>query len=277
MQESTKGGEVSQVTRSPDSGRVVRRGVKGVRQSAVPIAAVVAGFVIWQIVAQYVVRNSLFLASPWQTVVEIPRMWQDGSLKIDLVVSGQEALYGFVVGSAAGILIGTVSAKSKLGSRILAPYIYGLYATPLLALAPIIILWLGLGMTSKVFVAAMLVVFPVIINTEAGIQNVNAEFRELARSFGAGRFEMFRKIDMPAALPYVLAGLRLAIGRALTGVIVGELFGATHGLGLAIFTAQAQFDTKTLFGATSIFAAAGIAFTYLLVLVERILTPWARD
>lgn len=239
----------------------------------VPVVSVVVGLVVWQLVA-LIVNNGLFLVGPLETAEGIGKMWSQYHLALDLEVSGQEALYGFVIGSIAGVIFGGLMAKSRLAERILAPYVSGFYATPIIALAPIVILWFGLGIWSKVLVVVSLVIFPQIINTHAGISNVSPNLRELARSYGGSAFTVFRRIDMPASLPYVLAGLRLGVGRALIGVIVGELFGARTGLGLAIFNAQQEFNMRVVFAGTALFAIAGIVFTYCLAYIEQRATPW---
>ncbi len=242
---------------------------------AISVVSVIVGIVLWQIIGEYFVGNSLFLATPLQTISGIREMWTSGGLQEDLIVSGQEALYGFLIGSAAGIFIGTIIAKNRAAKRVLTPYISGFYATPIIALAPILILWFGLGIWSKVLVVISLVIFPQIINTEAGIRTTDETLRDVARSYGGSTIQIFRKVELWWALPYILAGLRLGIGRALIGVVVGELFGAKAGLGLAIFNAQSEFNMPQLFAGVAIFAVSGIFFTYLLTVLERALTPWA--
>lgn len=244
---------------------------------AISVLSVAVGVVLWQIIGQFLVGNSLFLATPLQTLREIGSMWSSGSLQKDLLVSGEEFIVGFLLGSAAGIAIGTIIAKNRVAKRILTPYISGFYATPIIALAPILILWFGLGITSKVVVVVSLVIFPQIISTEAGIRTTEETLCDVARSYGASTFQVFEKVEIWWSLPYVLAGLRLGVGRALIGVVVGELFGANAGLGYAINNAQSEFNMPQLFAGVAIFAIAGIVFTYLLTVLERILAPWATN
>lgn len=262
-------------TGQPDASRTLPHGLGG-KPSVILIscASIIAGVVLWQVIGQFVVGNSLFLATPVQTISGINAMWASGSLERDLAVSGQEFLYGFLIGTAIGIAVGAIIAKNRIAKRIFTPYISGFYATPIIALAPIVILWFGLGIWSKVVVVISLVVFPQIINTEVGIRTTDQNLRDVARSFGATPGQAFRKVDMWSSLPAVLAGLRLGVGRALIGVVVGELFGAKAGLGLAIDNAQSEFNMPQLFAGVVIFAIAGIIFTYLVSLVERRLTPW---
>lgn len=249
------------------------------RMSSLTIStlAIVIGIVLWQIIGQFFVGNSLFLATPLQTLNGVREMWDSGALQEDLIVSGEEFIFGFLIGSIAGILIGAFIAKNRVAKRIFTPYISGFYATPIIALAPIVILWFGLGVWSKVVVVISLVIFPQIISTEAGIRTTDETLREVARSYGASSVEVFRKVEMWWSLPYILAGLRLGVGRALIGVVVGELFGAKAGLGFAINNAQAEFNMPELFAGVAIFAVSGIVFTYLLTVLERALTPWVTN
>ncbi|TAN31184.1 MAG: ABC transporter permease [Actinomycetota bacterium] len=244
---------------------------------AISTAAIVVGVVLWQVIGQFLVGNSLFLATPLQTLHGIGSMWSAGTLQKDLLVSGEEFILGFIIGSALGIAIGTIIAKNRVMKRILSPYISGFYATPIIALAPILILWFGLGISSKILVVISLVIFPQIISTEAGIRTTDETLQDVARSYGASTLQVFEKVEIWWSLPYVLAGLRLGVGRALIGVVVGELFGANAGLGFAINNAQSEFNMPQLFAGVAIFAIAGIVFTYLLTVLERVLAPWATN
>lgn len=259
--------------RKPSNGRGMHR------KSSITIStlSIVVGIALWQIIGQFLVGNSLFLATPWQTLSGIRDMWTSGGLREDLLVSGEEFIFGFLIGSAAGIAVGAVIAKNRVSKRILTPYISGFYATPIIALAPILILWFGLGIWSKVVVVISLVIFPQIINTEAGIRTTEETLRDVARSYGGSTIEVFRKVELWWSLPYILAGLRLGVGRALIGVVVGELFGARAGLGFAINNAQSEFNMPELFAGVAIFAVSGIVFTYLLTVLERVLAPWAAN
>ena len=168
-------------------------------------------------------------------------------------------------------------ASSELGKRILQPWISGLYATPTIALAPLFILWLGIGIWSKVVVVIFLVLFPVTINTEAGLRTTSPRLIEMLRSFGATPRQIFFKLSLPSAMPFILAGLKLGIGRGLIGVVVAELFGSRAGLGRLISQSADAFNMPDLFAGVVILAAAGIAMTAGFGWVERVLVPWTRD
>ena len=197
-----------------------------------------------------------------------------GQLWKDVRVSGEEFLVGFLIASVAGILIGLAMSSSKSISAIFQPWVSGFYATPIVALAPLLILWFGVGINSKIAVVISLVIFPVIINTEAGLNATDKELVEAVSVFGATRSEVFRKVSIPSAAPYILTGLRLGIGRGLIGVVVGELFGANAGLGYLINNAAQIFNMPDLFAGLMIFAIAGIALTAGFRKLEHRLIHW---
>lgn len=250
---------------------------QAVRRQLISLGSVVAGLVIWQILGQFVIRNPLFLATPTQTLAAIWHLWATGALQYHMLVSGEEFIIGFTIASAAGIVIGMLMATSERATLILSPWVSGIYATPIIALAPLLILWLGVGIVSKIAVVISLVVFPVIINTDTGIRETDRQLVEAIRSFGASPRQIFTKVSLPAALPFILAGLRLGVGRGLIGVVVGELFGARAGLGFMINEAAQVFNMPELFAGVMILAVAGIALTAAFQKLEGYLVPWKED
>jgi len=235
---------------------------------------VLAGLLLWELVGRFVVKNALFLATPSQTALALAKLWSEGALQHHSWVSTQEFLLGFALAVALGIPIGLITASWRRPAAMLNPWISGLYATPIIALAPLFILWFGIGIWSKVAVVASLVLFPVIINTDAGVRNADRQLIEAVRSFGATKLQLFTKVSLPAALPFILAGLRLGVGRGLIGVVVGELFGARAGLGFMITQAAEVFNMPQLFAGVVVLAAAGIALTAAFQAIERRLVPW---
>lgn len=247
------------------------------RQKLISVASVVGGLLIWELLGRFVVSNSLFLATPLQAMAELARMTASGELQYHVWVSGQEFIYGFLIASIAGIAIGLAMASSRAANAALGPWVAGLYATPIIAIAPLVILWAGIGIWSKVIVVISVVIFPVIINTEAGIRSTDKALVEAIRSFGASRTQLFTKVMLPSALPFILAGLRLGIGRGLIGVVVGELFGARAGVGFVILQSAEVFNMPRLFAGVAVLAAAGIALMALCRAAETKLVPWNRS
>jgi NitT/TauT family transport system permease protein len=230
--------------------------------------------VLWEFVARFVVHDPAFLAPPSIALLRIWEMLLSGTLLIHAGVSGEEFLVGYVLGCGSGILLGAAMAAWRPVDDLLSPWVFALNAAPIVALAPIIILWFGIGVASKVAVVIFLVIFTLSVNTEVGIRSADQHLVTLARSFGATRRQIFFTVSLPWAVPFIVSGLRLAVGRALIGVVVGELFGARAGLGYVITDASQVFDMPTLFAAVIILAGAGIVLTSLLRALERRLAVW---
>jgi len=251
--------------------------VRGFSRAVYTWGSVLGGLALWQLIGDAVVHNSLFLATPIQSFGAMIKLWNNGTLQHDVIVSGEEFVVGFVIASIAGIIIGLFTASFDRVSLVLTPWISGLYATPIIAVAPLLILWFGVGIWSKIAVVISLVIFPMIISTEAGIRHTDAQLIEAARSFGATQQQIFTKVSLPSALPLILAGLRLGVGRGLIGVVVGELAGSRAGIGYLINEASQVFNMPQLFAGVIVLAAAGIFLTAGFERAERILVPWKND
>ena len=247
---------------------------RSVSRAAYTWGSVIVGLTIWQLVGIFVVKNSLFLATPIASIMAIGELWAKGDLQTAMIVSFEEFAIGFAIATVAGIVVGLFTASFESVKLILTPWISGFYASPIIALAPLLILWFGVGIWSKIAVVVSLVIFPMIINTEAGILHTDAGLIEAAKSFGATRMQIFTKVSLPSAAPYILAGLRLGVGRGLIGVVVGELAGARAGLGFLINNASQVFNMPQLFAGVIVLAVAGIALTAFFQRLERILVPW---
>jgi NitT/TauT family transport system permease protein len=241
------------------------------------LISILAGLALWEFLSRVVVANALFLAAPTQIFAAIYNLALTGQLWPHITISAAEFAIGYVIASMLGIVMGFAMASSELGKKVLQPWISGLYATPTIALAPLFILWLGIGIWSKVLVVIFLVLFPVTINTEAGLRTTSARLIEMLRSFGATPRQIFFKLSLPSAMPFILAGLKLGIGRGLIGVVVAELFGSRAGLGRLISQSADAFNMPELFAGVIILAVAGIVMTAGFTWLERVLVPWTRD
>ena len=241
------------------------------------LVSVAAGLALWELLSRFLVANALFLAAPSQIFAAIYQLAKSGELWWHMAVSGIEFLLGYVIASIIGIALGLTMARSDAARKALQPWISGLYATPTIALAPLFILWLGIGIWSKVLVVIFLVLFPVTINTEAGLRTTSSRLIEMLKSFGATPTQIFFKLSLPFATPFILAGLKLGIGRGLIGVVVAELFGSRAELGRLISQSADAFNMPDLFAGVIILAVAGITLTAGFGWVERTLVPWTRD
>lgn len=239
--------------------------------------SVLGGLVLWEIVARAIVDSKLFLAAPTQVIAAVGPLWQSGELGNHIATSSIEFVLGYFSACLLGVVLGFLMATSRPCKQAMQPWVSGLYATPTVALAPLFILWFGVGILSKVVVVALLVLFPVVINTETGLRQTPAQLVETVRSFGATRSQIFFKVSLPAALPFIFAGFRLGIGRGLIGVVVAELFGARAGLGMLIQQSAETFNMPALFAGVVILAAAGIALTSGFIWLEKKLVPWGQE
>jgi NitT/TauT family transport system permease protein len=239
--------------------------------------SVLGGLLFWELVSRGLVDNALFLAAPSQIAVAIYNLAVTGQLWHHVGVSAAEFALGYVIASVLGIALGLAMASSVTMKQALQPWVSGLYATPTIALAPLFILWFGIGIWSKVIVVISLVVFPVAINTEAGLRTTSERLIEMLRSFGATQRQIFFKVSLPSAVPFILAGLKLGIGRGLIGVVVAELFGSRAGLGRLISQSADAFNMPELFAGVVVLAIAGIVMTAGFGWLEKRLVPWTRD
>jgi NitT/TauT family transport system permease protein len=241
------------------------------------IASVLGGLIAWELISRLFVANPLFLAAPSQIVQAIFSLTLSGEMARHVAISAVEFALGYVIASVIGIGLGFAMASSATAKRALQPWISGLYATPTIALAPLFILWLGIGIWSKVLVVIFLVLFPVTINTEAGLRTTSERLIEMLRSFGASPRQIFLKVSLPSAMPFILAGLKLGIGRGLIGVVVAELFGSRAGLGRLISQSADAFNMPELFAGVVVLAVAGIVMTAGFTWLEGRLVPWTKD
>jgi len=228
-------------------------------------------------VSRLLVANALFLAAPSQIVDAIYQLTLTGELGRHIYISSIEFVIGYVIAAVIGIALGFGMASNARFKQAMQPWISGFYATPTIALAPLFILWLGIGIWSKVLVVIFLVLFPVTINTEAGLRTTSERLIEMLKSFGASRSQIFFKVSLPSALPFILAGLKLGIGRGLIGVVVAELFGSRAGLGRLISQSADAFNMPELFAGVIVLAVAGIAMTAGFGWLEKRLVPWTKD
>jgi NitT/TauT family transport system permease protein len=238
------------------------------------LGSFLAAVVLWEFVARVVVHNPLFFSSLTDVAERAVVLWQSGELQNHIWTSFVEFAGGYLLAALFGILAGIGMAASKTARGFFDPWVSMLYSTPILALGPLFILWLGIGMASKIAVIFLVAVFPILINTLVGLTTTDRLLLDVGRSLGATRRQLYLKVRMPAALPYIIAGLRLSVARALIGVVVAELFGARAGLGFLILQSAQSFDTAAMFVGVIILAGAGVSSVALLKLFERKMAPW---
>jgi NitT/TauT family transport system permease protein len=188
-----------------------------------------------------------------------------------------EVLLGFFIGSGVGLLLGTVISQFRIIEATLRIYLVAIQSLPKIALAPIIVLWFGFGLTSKVVIICLLTFFPLLINSMAGFKAVDPERLELMRALGANPWQIFWKVRLPSAMPYIFAGLDMAAVFAVVGAVVGEFVGAQRGLGTLILSMNAQMDIAGTFSVFIILAVVGIVIHKALRMVERRVLFWSGE
>ncbi len=218
--------------------------------------------------------NPMFMSAPSLIFKAGFEMFRSGEIYNDLYVSGIEFLGGYFLAAAVAIPFGIILGWYKRASYVFDPFINAMNATPRVALLPLVIIWLGIGILSKVGIIFLGAVFSILINTRDGVKTTPVNLLNAARSFGASEWMIFKTVVLPSTVPFILTGLRLAVGRALVGVLVGELYAATAGIGFMITVAGATFQTDKVFVGVLIFALSGMIGMELLTKVERRFDKW---
>lgn len=236
--------------------------------------SVLGAFVVFVLVWQVVVVVSGFppfiLPPPAAVGARLVSGFTDGTIQPHLATTLVEVALGFAVGASVAVVVGYALARSALVERLLSPYLVAAQATPILALAPLIALWFGPGLLGKVLICSLIVFFPVAVATMVGIRSVDARLLELGRSLRATRRQILTTLEIPAALPSILGGMRVGVTLAVVGAIVGEWAGASQGLGVLINLARGSlFDIPLMFATLLTIAMVGIGLYLIVVLVER--------
>jgi NitT/TauT family transport system permease protein len=228
----------------------------------------IAFLAIWEgIVALHLV-SEFALVAPSQVVVRGYELFQTGEIYRDLVVSGREFVIGLSVALLVGIPIGVLMGATKIGAAS-EHLMTGLYNVPMIAFLPVLIIWFGIGLTSKVALVALGAVFPVIINTMLGVRDTPRPLLEMSRAVCASRLRTLAFVRLPNALPMLLAGIRIALGRATIFVVVAEFYAANEGIGYRIARAGGTYDTSTVFLGALLLAIFGITCASILRIFER--------
>jgi ABC-type nitrate/sulfonate/bicarbonate transport system permease component len=239
------------------------------------VTAVVIFLVIWELVGnvfQWI--NPMFMSAPslvWNAAVQL---FSSGEIYNDLYISGTELFWGYFLSAVVAIPFGIMIGWYKRASYIFDPFVNAMNATPRVALLPLVIIWLGIGILSKVGIIFLGAVFPILINTRDGVKTTPVHLLTAARSFGASEWLVFKTVVLPSTVPFILTGLRLGLGRAIVGVMVGELYAATAGIGFMITVAGATFQTDKVFVGVLVFALTGMIGMELLTKVERRFDKW---
>jgi NitT/TauT family transport system permease protein len=238
-----------------------------------PVAAAALVFVVaWKALVVIANYPPHFLPAPEVVATRFVEAWRDGIMAPHAAATLSAILLGFAVGASLAVALGYLLARSRLAERLLSPYIVAAQATPVLILAPLFVVWFGTGPVAKVVICALIVFFPVAVATMVGIRSVDARLLELGRALKATRWQVVRHLELPAALPQILGGMRVGVTLAVIGAIVGEWAGAQRGLGVLINLARGSlFDYPLMFATLATIAGIALLLYLVVVLVERTL------
>jgi NitT/TauT family transport system permease protein len=240
------------------------------RDSGPVLAAALIFVVGWAAIVDLGGYPAYILPGPQQVAERFVSGWLGGTIGPHFLTTLAEVLLGLAVGASTGILTGILLARSRLAARMLSPYIVAAQATPILALAPLIALWFGTGLGSRVLICALICFFPIAVGTMVGIRSVDPKLIELGRSLRATRRQRLTRIEVPSALPQILGSLRIGVTLAVVGAIVAEWAGGDRGLGVLINLARgSMFDIPLMFATLFTIALMGVALYLLVVAVER--------
>jgi ABC-type nitrate/sulfonate/bicarbonate transport system permease component len=243
-------------------------------QLVIGVIAVVVFSVAWQAVTMAQVWPKYFLPGPTDIAAAFGELVAEGELAQDLAISGQEFVIGYSLAALIGIVLGLLLGWYKRARYAFDPFITFFYATPRIVLLPLIIIWVGIGIESKIWIIFLGAFFAVLINTMAGVRSLDENLLRVARSFGATHLDVFRTIALPGSVPFILTGLRLATGHALIGIVVGEIVGAPHGIGRMMWIAGQTFQSARMFVGLFFLAITGVLLTYALQKLERHFDAW---
>lgn len=220
---------------------------------------------------------ALFFTTPSRIAASFYELLLDGTIEKHFYISAVAFLAGLGLSIIVGLPLGLVMGRSATLEHLLDPYVTAANATPRIVFLPLLILWFGIGIWSKILIVFAGAVFPLLINTYVGVKNVNRVLVNVVRSFGANEWQVMKIVVLPNSVPYIIAGLRLAIGRAILGVVVGEFFGSSHGLGYMIASAATNYKVDVVFVGVAIFMALSVILTLAVKQLESRLASWRPE
>ncbi len=239
--------------------------------------ALVSALAAWQAFWSAGKISPLFFTGPSQVAYRFVEEWTRGRLKQDMIYSGTNFVIGVGLAIAVGVVLGVIIGWYRRIAMIVNPFVTALYSTPRVALVPLVLIWFGLGMKSKVFIVFINAVFPVLINTIGGVRAIDHDLLRAARAYCASDWQIFTTVVIPGAVPFILTGVRQAVALGLIGVVVGEMFGGSEGIGYMVNYGGQTFQTDTVFLGVTIIALSGIVLTWLAERLERRFSRWRPE
>jgi ABC-type nitrate/sulfonate/bicarbonate transport system permease component len=255
--------------------------VRGLRYRLEPTILGVSGILLllllWEVLPRIITMSAgtkLFFTTPTQVAGTLWRLFATGAIWTPLGVSASGFALGLGLSIVVGLPLGVLIGRSRTLNAMLDPFITAFNATPRLVFLPLLMLWFGLGLEMKVVIVFIGALFPLLINTYEGVRNADKTLINVVRSFGASEWDVARLVVVPNAMPYIIAGLRLAIGRAVLGVVVAEFFGSESGLGVMMVQAAGRYQVDVVFSGLIVFATLSLAMTAMVQVLENRLSRW---
>jgi len=269
---ATPGGEIEEDRNRARLVASARRRRNALLRLGVRLASLVIVLVIWQLAAAHI--DPVLFTSPWAIGLAAIEMIRSGELWTYLWPSLVVLFYGLTISFVSGVLVGVLLARYWLLDMALGGYITFLYATPTVALVPIIVLWAGFDVAAKTIILVLFAFFPVVINTYQGVKNVDERLLEVGRSFRCNEGQLWLNIVLPSALPFIVTGLRLAVGRGLIGMVLADLYTAISGIGYLIVRSASTYQVDKMFVPVVTVGLLGVLLSAGLQFLERRVAPW---
>ncbi len=248
----------------------------GIRKIGFLVLSVFSGLILWQLFTSFSQIPSFIFPTPTEVWERLILVVKDGTLLKHSLITLQEVVFGLLLGLSAAIIIGYLLAKSRAVERILAPYIVASQSIPIVAIAPLLVIWLGPGIFSKILTSALIVFFPVLVNTVVGLKTVPRELYDLMRSLNASPWQRIYKLEIPAAMPVFLGGLRIGATLSVIGAVVGEFVGADKGLGFLVSVGRGLYDTSLVFVAVFTIVLLSLGLYGSVIFLEHRLLSWQK-
>lgn len=250
---------------------------RGMRILVGRLILAVALLSLWEMLVRYGILDEFWVSRPSAIGATLWVFFSTGFVCPHLYATLQEAVVGLVAGSIGGILLGFLLAQSDYITRVTQPFIFFLYSIPRIALAPLFVLWFGVGLTSKVITIFVIVFFLLLVNTMTGIRNVDPHLVRGLRAMGANRFQIARMVILPSTTVWILAGMQIAIPNAVIGAVIAEYVGSTRGLGHLILFSSSNLDTTTLLSAVTVLGVISIVISQITTYTEARLMRWRAN
>ena len=259
--------------KKPDKRRLSRQAKDRILAVMSPLALLA----LWEITAQVGLLDTRFFPAPTRIASQFVELVQSGELLVNTWVSLQRLFFGFLIGGIPALVLGLIMGLYRPIRAAIDPLIAATYPIPKSAVLPLILLIFGLGEMSKIVMVAIGVFFPVVINTTAGVLEIDKIYHDVSKNFGASRWQVFRTVALPGAMPLIMTGVKLGIGLGLILIAIAEMVGAKSGLGYMIWNAWQIFSVETMYVGILVISVLGVLFTVVLNELEQVIIPWRRD